>query len=53
MTTTTFVNLQPGDPAPWFRQRAVELISYHIRYQRAFEASRSMQSIVYGGLAIQ
>lgn len=33
----------PEDDLPWFRQRAVELISYHIRYQRAFEASAALK----------
>ena len=33
----------PAEDLPWFRKRAVELISYHINYQRAFEASAALQ----------
>ena len=33
----------PEEDLPWFRQRAIELISYHIRYQRAFEASAALK----------
>lgn len=33
----------PDEDLPWFRKRAVELISYHIKYQRAFEASAALK----------
>ncbi|AFM16542.1 cytochrome P450 [Mycolicibacterium chubuense NBB4] len=33
----------PEDDLPWFRRRAVELISYTVRYQRAFEASAALK----------
>ena len=33
----------PEEDLTWFRQRAIELISYHIRYQRAFEASAALK----------
>ncbi|SEH88032.1 Cytochrome P450 [Mycolicibacterium rutilum] len=33
----------PEDDLPWFRKRAVELISYHVRYKRAFEASAALK----------
>jgi cytochrome P450 len=33
----------PDDDLPWFRKRAVELISYHIKYKRAFEASAALK----------
>ncbi|OBK74028.1 cytochrome P450 [Mycobacterium sp. 1274761.0] len=33
----------PDEDLPWFRKRAVELISYHIRYARAFEASAALK----------
>lgn len=33
----------PDEDLPWFRKRAVELISYHIRYKRAFEASAALK----------
>nr|WP_231963366.1 cytochrome P450 [Mycobacterium adipatum] len=33
----------PEADLPWFRQRAVELISYHVKYQRAFEASAALK----------
>lgn len=33
----------PQEDLPWFRKRAVELISYTIKYQRAFEASAALK----------
>ncbi|MGV0718176.1 cytochrome P450 [Mycolicibacterium sp. XJ662] len=33
----------PEDDLPWFRKRAVELISYHVNYKRAFEASDALK----------
>ena len=33
----------PEDDLPWFRKRAVELISYTIKYERAFEASAALK----------
>jgi cytochrome P450 len=33
----------PGEDLPWFRRRAVELISYHVNYKRAFEASAALK----------
>ncbi|MGV0791716.1 cytochrome P450 [Mycolicibacterium sp. XJ1819] len=33
----------PEEDLPWFRKRAVELISYHINYKRAFEASDALK----------
>ncbi|OBB01382.1 cytochrome [Mycobacteriaceae bacterium 1482268.1] len=33
----------PDEDLPWFRKRAVELISYHIKYARAFEASTALK----------
>jgi len=33
----------PEEDLPWFRQRAVELISYSVRYKRAFEASAALK----------
>jgi cytochrome P450 len=33
----------PDEDLPWFRQRAVELISYHVKYKRAFEASAALK----------
>ncbi|MGV0643059.1 cytochrome P450 [Mycolicibacterium sp. XJ879] len=33
----------PEDDLPWFRKRAVELISYHVNYKRAFEASTALK----------
>lgn len=33
----------PDEDLPWFRKRAVELISYHVKYQRAFEASAALK----------
>ncbi|OBB37462.1 cytochrome P450 [Mycobacterium sp. 852002-51961_SCH5331710] len=33
----------PEEDLPWFRKRAVELISYHVRYKRAFEASAALK----------
>ncbi|MGE2734484.1 cytochrome P450 [Mycolicibacterium vaccae] len=33
----------PEDDLPWFRRRAEELISYTVRYERAFEASAALK----------
>ncbi|MGV0852866.1 cytochrome P450 [Mycolicibacterium phlei] len=33
----------PEEDLPWFRKRAVELISYHVKYKRAFEASEALK----------
>ena len=33
----------PEDDLAWFRERAVELISYTVRYKRAFEASAELK----------
>lgn len=33
----------PEEDLGWFRQRAVELISYHVKYKRAFEASAELK----------
>ncbi|BBX83507.1 cytochrome P450 [Mycolicibacterium aubagnense] len=33
----------PEEDLSWFRQRAVELISYTVKYQRAFEASAALK----------
>ena len=33
----------PDEDLPWFRARAVELISYHVKYKRAFEASAALK----------
>lgn len=33
----------PEEDLPWFRQRAVELISYTVKYERAFEASATLK----------
>lgn len=33
----------PQDDLPWFRQRAIELISYTVKYKRAFEASAALK----------
>lgn len=33
----------PEADLPWFRQRAVELISYAVKYRRAFEASAALK----------
>ena len=33
----------PEEDLPWFRKRAVDLISYHVKYKRAFEASAALK----------
>ncbi|MGV0741881.1 cytochrome P450 [Mycolicibacterium sp. XJ870] len=33
----------PEEDLPWFRQRAVELISYTVKFKRAFEASAALK----------
>ncbi|MED5811998.1 cytochrome P450 [Mycolicibacterium sp. 050232] len=39
---STLLGLPEAD-LPWFRQRAVELISYTVKYKRAFEASAALK----------
>jgi cytochrome P450 len=34
----------PEEDLPWFRKRAVELISYTVKYKRAFEASAALKN---------
>ena len=34
----------PEEDLPWFRKRAVELISYTVKYKRAFEASAALKA---------
>ncbi len=38
----------PEDDLAWFRRRAVELISYHVDYKRAFEASAALKDYFLG-----
>lgn len=38
----------PDEDLPWFRKRAVELISYTIKYKRAFEASAALKDYFLG-----
>jgi cytochrome P450 len=38
----------PADDLPVFRKRAVELISYHVDYDRAFEASAALKDYFVG-----
>ncbi|GAC1397295.1 MAG: cytochrome P450 [Mycobacterium sp.] len=38
----------PEEDLPWFRRRAVELISYHVNYKRAFEASAALKDYFLG-----
>jgi cytochrome P450 len=38
----------PEEDLPWFRQRAVELISYTVKYKRAFEASTALKEYFLG-----
>jgi cytochrome P450 len=38
----------PADDLPVFRKRAVELISYHVDYERAFEASAALKDYFVG-----
>ena len=33
----------PEEDLPWFRKRAVELISYHVKWKQAFEASSALK----------
>ena len=33
----------PDEDLAWFRKRAVDLISYHVKYKRAFEASAALK----------
>jgi len=33
----------PEEDLPWFRKRAIELISYTVKYKRAFEASAALK----------
>ncbi|WP_396898446.1 cytochrome P450 [Mycolicibacterium sp.] len=34
----------PEEDLPWFRRRAVELISYTVKFRRAFEASEALEN---------
>lgn len=34
----------PEEDLPWFRRRAVELISYTVKFRRAFEASEALKN---------
>ena len=38
----------PEEDLAWFRRRAVELISYHVNYKRAFEASAALKDYFLG-----
>ncbi|WP_055404609.1 MULTISPECIES: cytochrome P450 [unclassified Mycobacterium] len=38
----------PADDLPTFRKRAVQLISYHVDYERAFEASAALKDYFVG-----
>lgn len=38
----------PADDLPAFRKRAVQLISYHVDYERAFEASAALKDYFVG-----
>ncbi|MGE0215648.1 cytochrome P450 [Mycolicibacterium sp.] len=38
----------PAEDLPWFRKRAVELISYAVSYKRAFEASAALKDYFLG-----
>ncbi|OBF08268.1 cytochrome [Mycobacterium sp. ACS4054] len=38
----------PADDLPEFRKRAVQLISYHVDYERAFEASAALKDYFVG-----
>ncbi|WP_095533637.1 cytochrome P450 [Mycobacterium aquaticum] len=38
----------PEEDLPWFRQRAVELISYTVKYKRAFESSAALKDYFLG-----
>lgn len=43
----------PEDDLPWFRQRAVELISYTVKYKRAFEASAALKDYFLGQIELR
>ncbi|OFB44659.1 cytochrome [Mycolicibacterium sp. (ex Dasyatis americana)] len=43
----------PEDDLPWFRQRAVELISYTVKYKRAFEASAALKDYFLGQIDLR
>lgn len=43
----------PEEDLPWFRQRAVELISYTVKYKRAFEASAALKDYFLGQIDLR
>ncbi|MEV0674744.1 cytochrome P450 [Mycobacterium sp. NPDC050441] len=43
----------PEEHLPWFRQRAVELISYTVKYKRAFEASAALKEYFLGQIDLR
>lgn len=43
----------PEADLPWFRKRAVELISYQVKYQRAFEASAALKEYFTGQIELR
>ncbi|MGV0739021.1 cytochrome P450 [Mycobacterium syngnathidarum] len=43
----------PEEDLPWFRQRAVELISYTVKYKRAFEASAALKDYFLGQIELR
>ncbi|MDF3338763.1 cytochrome P450 [Mycolicibacterium septicum] len=43
----------PEEDLSWFRQRAVELISYTVKYKRAFEASAALKDYFLGQIDLR
>ncbi|WP_454789281.1 cytochrome P450 [Mycolicibacterium lutetiense] len=43
----------PEEDLAWFRQRAVELISYTVKYKRAFEASAALKDYFLGQIELR
>ncbi|MGV0773156.1 cytochrome P450 [Mycobacterium syngnathidarum] len=43
----------PEEDLPWFRRRAVELISYTVKYKRAFEASAALKDYFLGQIELR
>nr|WP_166909435.1 cytochrome P450 [Mycobacterium sp. DL440] len=43
----------PEEDLSWFRQRAVELISYTVKYKRAFEASAALKDYFLGQIELR
>lgn len=43
----------PEEDLPWFRKRAVELISYTVKYKRAFEASAALKDYFLGQIELR